>query len=151
MTVAALLTQLNQQSIKLGLNADGSLKVRAPKGALTPALRQVLADNKPALLDWLRERENEAPPIRPVGRDRDLPLSYAQQRLWVLEQVEGAGAVYNVPAAMRLKARGTGKGPFSFAAGTSAVLASPPLVSVALSSSEVVVSSTSAAPCCSSC
>ena len=30
-------------------------------------------------------------------------MSYAQQRLWFLYQMEGAGATYNIPLAMRLE------------------------------------------------
>src|SRR5436190_22234730 len=32
-----------------------------------------------------------------------LPASFAQQRLWFLNQLEGGGAVYNVPAATQLR------------------------------------------------
>src|SRR5262249_42864905 len=42
------------------------------------------------------------PPPQPVPRDGPLPLSYAQQRLWFLEQLEPGRAVYNQPLAWRL-------------------------------------------------
>ncbi|MCA1636222.1 MAG: SDR family NAD(P)-dependent oxidoreductase, partial [Acidobacteria bacterium] len=41
-------------------------------------------------------------PIRPVERDRALPLSFAQQRLWFLSQLNPDSASYNIPAAVRL-------------------------------------------------
>ncbi|MEV1178204.1 amino acid adenylation domain-containing protein, partial [Nonomuraea sp. NPDC049784] len=42
------------------------------------------------------------PPIVPVGRDRLLPLSFAQQRLWFLTQMAPESTEYNVPLALRL-------------------------------------------------
>ncbi|HYO90249.1 MAG TPA: amino acid adenylation domain-containing protein, partial [Pyrinomonadaceae bacterium] len=40
--------------------------------------------------------------IRPIARDRELSLSFAQQRLWIQDQLNPATASYNIPLAVRL-------------------------------------------------
>lgn len=45
----------------------------------------------------------EVPPIVPVARDQQLPLSFAQQRLWFLHQLDPFGITYNVSVAVRLR------------------------------------------------
>jgi myxalamid-type polyketide synthase MxaB len=45
----------------------------------------------------------ETPPIEVVSREMDLPLSYAQQRLWFLDQLAPENPVYNIPFAVRLE------------------------------------------------
>jgi aspartate racemase len=42
------------------------------------------------------------PSIRPVPRDADAPLSFAQLRLWFLEQLEPGSNLYNIGRALRL-------------------------------------------------
>ncbi|HEX5760628.1 MAG TPA: non-ribosomal peptide synthase/polyketide synthase [Thermoanaerobaculia bacterium] len=42
------------------------------------------------------------PPLGRRRRDGRAPASFAQERFWFLEQMEGQGAVYNVPAALAM-------------------------------------------------
>ena len=43
-----------------------------------------------------------ASPIPAVSRDRELPLSFAQQRLWFLDQLVPGNPFYNMPGAVRM-------------------------------------------------
>ncbi|MDT5269206.1 MAG: hypothetical protein QOH49_1392 [Acidobacteriota bacterium] len=45
----------------------------------------------------------QAPPMQAAPRDSDLPLSFAQQRLWFIDQLEPGSFYYNIPVALRLK------------------------------------------------
>ncbi|MFJ4873285.1 amino acid adenylation domain-containing protein [Streptomyces sp. NPDC088757] len=44
----------------------------------------------------------DRPPLRPVPRGAEQPMSYAQHRMWVLREVEGAAPTYNMPIALRI-------------------------------------------------
>ncbi|MGS1054645.1 non-ribosomal peptide synthase/polyketide synthase [Burkholderia glumae] len=52
-----------------------------------------------------RAARSRLPAIEPADRAGPLPLSFAQQRLWFLAQVEGASAAYHIPGALRLRGR----------------------------------------------
>ncbi|HEY0737680.1 MAG TPA: amino acid adenylation domain-containing protein, partial [Herpetosiphonaceae bacterium] len=42
------------------------------------------------------------PPLQPIARDQELPLSFAQQRLWFLDQLNPGHSFYNMYVAVRL-------------------------------------------------
>src|SRR5262245_23060766 len=60
-----------------------------------------------AEVEQQQRRGGEAPveSIARVARDGELPLSYAQQRLWFINQLEPGSAAYNIPCAVRLVGR----------------------------------------------
>ncbi|SEC91104.1 non-ribosomal peptide synthase domain TIGR01720/amino acid adenylation domain-containing protein [Streptomyces sp. 3213] len=76
--------------VRTALGAD--LTVRTVFEASTPALLAARLDDLAGGL----------PALVPADRPDELPLSYAQQRLWLLHRIEGPGATYNIPAAWRL-------------------------------------------------
>ncbi|MFL5383082.1 MAG: non-ribosomal peptide synthase/polyketide synthase, partial [Longimicrobiaceae bacterium] len=62
---------------------------------------------RPVLADFARELEARSraalPPIEPADRQAALPLSFAQQRLWFIDRLEGAGAAYHMSTRLRLQ------------------------------------------------
>ncbi len=60
------------------------------------------------LAQWLADQElavNVLPALTPAPRDQPLPLSYAQQRLWFVNQLVPNSGAYNIPLAFRIFGR----------------------------------------------
>jgi len=103
-SVKDFLNTLRQSGIRISKQGN-SLQIKAPPETLTPELRQQLAKRKADILSFLADFDSPSdtlPVIQPVSRNQALPLSFAQERLWFLEQLTPDNAFYNSPLALRL-------------------------------------------------
>ncbi len=105
MNTLKFLSELRELDIHL--TVEGSrLICKAPEGRLTPELRDKISDHKVDILAFFQAANRsvtETPFIlQPISREENLPLSFAQQRLWFLDQLVPNNPFYNMPAAVRL-------------------------------------------------
>ena len=99
-SVNEILLTLAELDVKLWADGD-RLRYNAPKGVLTPEIRTFIASRKSDILNFLQE--SNLLKIEPVSQNKDLPLSFSQERLWFLDQMIKGNTAYNVPISVRLK------------------------------------------------
>jgi amino acid adenylation domain-containing protein len=107
MTAVQLLALLTKQGITLSVDG-GDLRISAPKGSLTEDLRTQLKQHKRELLEILSADSAaaaDAPQLESISRNGTLPLSFAQERLWFLDQLDTGSPLYNIPSALRLQGK----------------------------------------------
>ncbi|MEW6495759.1 MAG: amino acid adenylation domain-containing protein, partial [Cyanobacteriota bacterium] len=105
MKTVEFLTYLRSRDIHVFVEGE-RLRCNAPEGILTSELRAEIQERKAEIISFLqaanRTSNPPSPPLVPISRNGTLPLSFAQQRLWFLDQLVPNNAFYNVPAALRL-------------------------------------------------
>jgi amino acid adenylation domain-containing protein len=86
MTAPRLWVELFERGVILRARGD-KLSIDAPRGAVDRALKARLQQDKAALMDWLSQPK----------------LSFAQERMWFLQQLMPGSGAYNVPLVFRLR------------------------------------------------
>ena len=100
------LDDLANQDVKLWLE-DERLRCNAPEGVLTSDIRTQLSNHKQEIINFFKQanldtdyQQFEIKPFEPNGNL--LPLSYAQQRLWLIEKIALSSNAYNMPLTLHL-------------------------------------------------
>ncbi len=109
MSTFEFLVQLKNKGIDISLNGE-KLKLNAPKGTLTPDLKEELMARKAEIVQFLQRAEEvgdqaEIIKIEPIDRTGVLPLSPAQERVWSLYQLDPTSTMLNVPVVWQLNGR----------------------------------------------
>lgn len=109
MRAIAILKELADKEVLVS-HDDGELIIEAPKGALTDEVIATIRANKPLLIAFFQEQSllhgadghNSSITKMEVSERHDIPLSFSQQRLWLIDQINNGSAEYNLPKAVRI-------------------------------------------------
>ncbi|AOX00546.1 hypothetical protein BJP34_14815 [Moorena producens PAL-8-15-08-1] len=102
MKIVDFISYLQNLGIKLWIEQE-QLGCDAPKGVITPELKQDLIERKTEIIEFLRQGDKTQEQfIKQVYIDGKLPLSFAQERLWFLNQLFPNNPAYNVPIVLTI-------------------------------------------------
>jgi len=104
MSVIELLHRLKDNSVDIGLLGD-DIEVSYDGEELPEILYKEIVDNKSAIVSYLKKSSFHLPTLEKAEAMPDrIPLSYAQERLWFIDQLEGS-VPYHIVKVLRLKGR----------------------------------------------
>ena len=106
MNTINFLSQLRSLEITISLEGE-ELKIKAPKGVITPSLKAEIVQRKPEIIAVLQEAKTSTQdvfvPIASVDRTGMLPLSYNQSSMWFIHQLDQDNTAYNESLQLKIK------------------------------------------------
>jgi amino acid adenylation domain-containing protein len=107
MSLVRFFETLKNKEIKLNLDDRGNIRVIGRRDRLDPVLLAEMKEKKDVIVEWLKEETMMLrPQIMPQPRKtNELPTSFAQQRLWFIDQLGGGSPQYNIPSSLRIQGR----------------------------------------------
>src|SRR5258708_8816063 len=101
----SLLSALRREGVHIW-SENGRVRYRAPQGVMTRERIEEIRERQYEITAFLEEAQSQAselPPIKPRHVAGPLPLSFAQERLWFLDQLGLSGSSYHIATTIRLE------------------------------------------------
>lgn len=106
MNTIEFVNYLRRLDINLFIEGD-HLRCNAPEGTLTPKLKSAISDRKTEIISFLQQAnlQTNITAIAPIFRTENntFPLSFAQQRLWFVNQLQPHSPSYNMPFGLQFR------------------------------------------------
>jgi len=106
MTIDTLLSELKEKNIRIVLN-EGSLKIKAPDGALTPELIGQIKTHKPEIVRFLEEMQpsDSEGAMAKAQQQEYYELTSGQYRFFMLQNFNNESTAYNMPSVIKLEGK----------------------------------------------